>query len=230
MMKRQCPFPKFNMQPVSRGGLSRNGFTLMEMMVGLAIGCLGIFIFSSAVLKAQSSEAWVETSAARGELALAVRRTILDRRSLTVTVAMNPVLKAVVHNDYSGAVSSANSGQFYGIDLYDSSQKKIAGADADATHPTASPVYYTTDGYPCATLGVGKCFISVKASFMFQGHPVYSSYHDVVPTVSYPAWDSRLTPDFLQFNYSIVYDDATPGITRKPVEGSVFINYDDLGI
>jgi hypothetical protein len=206
------------------------GFTLMEMMVGVGIGSFGIFLFSTAIIQIRNLSNQVEYSAARSELASIIRKAILDRRALSQTVENNPVVKAIVKNDFTGAVSSVNSGEPYGINVYDASGNKIAGAAADSTHPTASPVYYTMDGLPCPELRVGRCFISVTASFLIQGHPQWGTHHGVEPTPTYPAWSPSLRPDFMQIHYMIVYDEQAPGIFRKPIEGTVFIGFDDLGI
>jgi len=206
------------------------GFTLMEMMVGVGIGSFGILLFSSAIIQSRNLSHQVEYSAVRSELASMVRKAILDRRALLRTVENNPAVKAVVKNEFTGTISSVNSGEVYGIALFDASGNKIAGAAADNTHLTASPVYYTLDGLPCTQFRVGRCFISVTASFLIQGHPQWGTHHGVEPTPTYPAWSPFLRPDFMQIRYTITSDEKTPGIFRKPIEGTVFIGFDDLGI
>jgi len=206
------------------------GFSLIEMLLALAIGMIGIFIFSLAVIKSYHSYSSVEFAVAHSDLTIGIRRALLDRRALEKTVALNPVLKAVVENNYSGPVTQSTNHQVYGIDLYDANGLKITGADQDATNLTATPVYYTLDGFPCTTLGVGRCFVSVKSSFILQGHPRMGTFKNLEPTATYPSWDPRLKPEFIQINFVIEYDPAAPRIVRKPVFGSVFYSLNDLGL
>ncbi len=209
--------------------LGQEGFTLIEMLIGLAIGVIGVLLFSSAMLKARNSYTQIEYTGARSELVMVIRAAVLDRRALSITAQNNPVMKALVENNFTGPVTSVSSHQTYGVDLYNNTGQKISGADIDSTHSVATPVYYTMDGVICVTPGTQGCFVSVKTSFSIQGHPRVGTYHNIEPTPVYPAWSSLLRPDFIQLNYIIEYDPSAPGIARKPMEGSVFFAFEDLG-
>lgn len=229
-MKRKTQYQN-SVATKGRQGLSAPaGFTLIEILVSLGIGTFGILAFSFAILSIMKSGEEMKTNVSRSEIAQMLRRSVLDRRALALTVQNNPVLKAVVTNDFTGPVSSVNSGEIYGIDVFDSSMTRIAGASSDNTHPAANPVYYTLDGAICTNLGLHPCYISVTASFSIQGHSRLGTFHGLEPTTTYPAWDPHLRPDFLTIHYQITLDSSAPGIARKPIRSSTLFSIDDLGI
>lgn len=206
--------------------LSSQGFTLIEAVIGLVIGVIGVLIFSSGVLSVFNSANFFKTTITRDELALTIRRALINPKAFKVTVANNPVIKAVVTNDYS-TFGDVFSNQVYGIYVYDVSGMQLTGASLDSDS-AEDPRYYTNEGFPCDSPGVGPCRFKITASFMIQGSPLWASPNSVVPTAKYPSWPGAPGPDFMIISYSLEILNHVDDIERKPLTGSVFISLDDL--
>lgn len=205
---------------------SSQGFTLMEVVISLVIGVIGVLIFSSGVLSVLQSADFFKTTITRDELALTIRRALINPKSFKITANNNPVMKAVVTNDYS-TFGDVYSNQVYGIHVYDVSGMQLTGASAD--HDSAEdPRYFTNEGFPCSTPGSSSCRVKITASFMIQGSPLWASPNSVVPTAKYPSWPGAPGPDFMLISYTIEILSDADEIERKPLTGSVFISLDDL--
>lgn len=200
---------------------SAQGFTVVEMLLGLAIGFIGITIFSYGLIATGKSVWGVKTTITRNALTTLLRNSITDRSSLRKTIEQNPLLFAVIHNDYAlipgGTLQSNHE---YDVALFDASGTRIAGTKL-------APVYYTIDGIPCTDFGSGSCLVSVTSSFLFQGLPQNNSPERMIPIQQYPV-KPGINVDFIQINYKNSFSKSNQGLVRKDVNGSVFINFEDI--
>jgi hypothetical protein len=88
-------------------------------------------------------------------------------------------------------------------------------------------VYFTTEGNACTTIGIGNCLITVQSSLLFQGLPRNSSPDRLIPMSQYPVGPD-INIDFIQINYTISFSASATEIARRDVNGSVFINFEDI--
>lgn len=202
-------------------GSWRRGFTIIELQIGIAIGIIGILIFSSGLLAAAKSKSFIQSTMVRNELAVLVRSSISDRAAMRITIQNNPELYAMVHNDYSlipGGFLVSN--QPYPVSIYDSSGTVISGT-------LQHPVYFTSEGNSCTTIGTGNCLITIKSSLMFQGLPQNNSPDRLIPMGQYPVGPD-INIDFIQINYSISFAETATEIGRRDINGSVIVNFEDI--
>lgn len=224
-MKLQMLDRSFSLQKFGAGTqLSGAGFTLLELLIAMAIASIGLLLFSSLIIKSQDSLSEVQLMATRGELDVMLRKSILNQRALKITIDSQPQLHAVVRSDYS-TITSVNALIPYGVTIYDSNGTALSGPEL----PSPSPVYYTTDGMHC-TPGQPKCYISITSMVKIQGTPDNDLYDHIEPTRSYPSYLTILKPEFLQFSYTISIDPNKPGMARKDITRSVFITIEDIGV
>lgn len=221
LMKKELNLPSEKSNLLS----GEQGFTMIEVLIGLGIALIGLLIFSTGVLSTLKSAEFLKSQSSREEISQSIRRAIIDRKALQKTILANPIFGTLATGSGPDVYSSVD----YGIQILDASGMVISGAGADSTR-LETPVYYTTEGYTCTTPAVAKCLIKVTSHFFIQGMPRYTSTDHMVPIDRYPAWNSALKPEFLVIKYRIEQLPSAHQIERKPIEGSVFLTFEDMEI
>jgi len=220
----------------SRIARSQSGFTLIEMIVAAGLCTIAVCLFSTGFLSVINSAFFAQETLTRNDLSRTFKNAVLDRRAFQVTAnaSDNPIIKAVITNDFS-ATGSIYTNQFYDMSIYDSSGLKLTG-------PPGSPVYYMVDGSicpPAVPYGAGSCIISATSTFMVQGLPDYDSFDRMssvatLPitgfvSVNYPSGIPSLRADFILVGFQIEFHPKPGILDRKPAKVSIFVNVDDLG-
>lgn len=213
---------------------AQRGFSLIELLISIALASMGLLAISSGVVLLLNSEKSVQTTLSRTVLRTLVQKALTNRKSLKVTILSNPVMKAAVSgtaSDYAaigGTLFTDN--RAYGIEIRDSGNQILAGKGADATSTGSTPVYYTVEGLPCSTPGMGNCLIASSAVVRIQGKAEWGTTANMIPRASYPAPNPTFKPDFMMVTYKIeiLAGTGSTNIQRKPFEGTAFILIDDV--
>lgn len=212
-----------------------SGFTLIELILALGLGSLCVAVFSNGFLEISKSSYFVQQSATRSSLMRSIRSSVLDHRAFMITATRDPLVHAVVTNNFSAVGGTLNTNQFYDISLYDSSGTRIAGTQIN-------PVLYMADGSTCPaglTFGNGPCVIAATSTMMVEGLPD-SDHMNMMSSVltlpiigyttpSYPSGSPSLRAELLLISYEVKISTKHGHIVRKTARGSVFINVKDLG-
>ena len=212
------------------------GFSLIEMVVTMVIISVGLMGFSTAVFRSLEDDRNLQASLARSNLSATLRKALTHRKSLKNTVLSNPVMKVsvtVAPADYAavGGIFYTDS-RPYGIEIYDTDNRILAGKGVDASGAPATPVYYTTDGTRCSTPGTGKCLLACTTTVHIQGKVKGGTPDNMVPYTYYSLsnWDPTLKPDFFMIRYNIAFipTASTTEIQKKPITGTVFVSIEDV--
>jgi prepilin-type N-terminal cleavage/methylation domain-containing protein len=213
---------------------NQNGFTLLEMAVALGVSVLSVVLFSGGFLTISKSSYFVQQTATRNSLLRMIRNSLMDHRAFQITANNDPMVHAIVTNDFS-ATGSILTNHFYDISIYTSAGLRISGT-------TNNPVHYMVDGTACPA-GVnyteGQCVIEVTSTVMAEGVPDFHNLDAMVSvaslpvvgysTPSYPTGSPSLRAELILVNFEIKIFTKDNAIERKPSRGSVFINLRDLG-
>lgn len=212
---------------------AQRGFSLIETATTMAILAIGVLGLSTIVSISIRDDKAMQASLVRTNLSATLRAALTNRKSLKNTILNNPEMKAVITGssaDYAvvgGRVYSDN--RPYGIEIYDSENRVLAGKAADASGNPEAPAYYTTGGSRCTTPGVGSCLLSVTAALHVQGEADWDSVDHMKPVLYYPDWHPTYKPDFLMVVYSIeTLSNGSSTIQKKRLAGSVFISMEDV--
>lgn len=200
-----------------------HGFSLFELVTSSGLSAVIFLLISGAVAMMVYAQFNLQKTVTRVELNWMLRKAIINQKALEKTITNNPVPNALYRKNYGG-MEPLNTGQIYEINIYDANSNIVAGR-------TDSPAFFDYDGLPCQTPGVGKCMLKVLGTFSFQGVSRYGTLNHTVPEDSYPSWHPSIPVAFMRFAYKVTSLEPADSseLTRRPIEGSIYINPQDLG-